>query len=124
MAIHHKWDVKNGFAYVLTFFSLISDGLGSVHSYTGHTYLRISISISVTLDKMLFTPNSLLSEVTLTSKSMHRLYICLGIISSIFVHQSDLIFYHIRRGFQSIQEVSQNKCSWTLWRKSALQMLW
>ena len=26
----HKWDVKNGFAYVLTFFSLISDGLGSV----------------------------------------------------------------------------------------------
>ena len=25
-----KWDVKNGSAYVLTFFSLISDGLGSV----------------------------------------------------------------------------------------------
>ena len=30
MALYHKWDVKNGFAYVLTFFSLISDGLGSV----------------------------------------------------------------------------------------------
>ena len=28
MALYHKWDVKNGFAYVLTFFSLISAGLG------------------------------------------------------------------------------------------------
>ena len=26
----NKWVVKNGFAYVLTFFSLISDGLGGV----------------------------------------------------------------------------------------------
>ena len=30
MALYHKWDVKNGFAYVLHFFSLISDGLGGV----------------------------------------------------------------------------------------------
>ena len=30
MALYHKWDVKNGLVYVLTFFSLISDGLGSV----------------------------------------------------------------------------------------------
>ena len=30
MALYHKWDVKNGFTYELTFFSLISDGLGSV----------------------------------------------------------------------------------------------
>ena len=30
MALYHKWDVKNAFTYVLTFFSLISDGLGSV----------------------------------------------------------------------------------------------
>ena len=30
MALYHKWDVKNYFAYVLQFFSLISDGLGSV----------------------------------------------------------------------------------------------
>ena len=30
MALYHKWDVKNGFAYVFTFFSLISDGLGGV----------------------------------------------------------------------------------------------
>ena len=30
MALYHKWDVKNAFAYVLQFFSLISDSLGSV----------------------------------------------------------------------------------------------
>ena len=30
MAFCHKWDVKNDFAYMLQFFSLISDGLGSV----------------------------------------------------------------------------------------------
>ena len=30
LALCHKWDVKNDFAYVLQFFSLISDGLGSV----------------------------------------------------------------------------------------------
>ena len=30
MALYHKWDVKNGFPYVLQFFSLISDGLGGV----------------------------------------------------------------------------------------------
>ena len=32
MALYHKWDVKNDFAYVLQFFSLISDSLGSVSS--------------------------------------------------------------------------------------------
>ena len=30
MALYHKWDVKNDFAYVLQFFSLISDSLGGV----------------------------------------------------------------------------------------------
>ena len=30
MDLYHKWDVKYNFAYVLQFFSLISDGLGSV----------------------------------------------------------------------------------------------
>ena len=30
MALRYIWDVKNDFAYVLQFFSLISDGLGSV----------------------------------------------------------------------------------------------
>jgi hypothetical protein len=33
MAFYDKWDVKNDFAYVLQFFSLISDGLGSMHGY-------------------------------------------------------------------------------------------
>ena len=31
MALYHKWDVKNDFPYVLQFFSLIFDGLGSVY---------------------------------------------------------------------------------------------
>ena len=31
MAFYHKWDVKNGLAYVLQFFSLISVGLGGVN---------------------------------------------------------------------------------------------
>ena len=31
MALYYKWDVKNDFAYVLQFLSLISDGLGCVH---------------------------------------------------------------------------------------------
>ena len=31
MALYHKWDVKNGFAYVLQFFSLISDSVGGVY---------------------------------------------------------------------------------------------
>ena len=30
MALYHKWDVKNGFAYVLQFSSLIPDDLGGV----------------------------------------------------------------------------------------------
>ena len=33
MASYHKWDVKNGFAYVLQFFSLICDGLGGVPDF-------------------------------------------------------------------------------------------
>ena len=32
MALYHKWDVKNGFAYVLQFFPLISDDLGGVRN--------------------------------------------------------------------------------------------
>ena len=35
MALYHRWVVKNGFAYVLTFFSLISDGQGGVN-YVGN----------------------------------------------------------------------------------------
>ena len=31
MALYHKLDAKNDFAYVLQFLSLISDGLGCVH---------------------------------------------------------------------------------------------
>ena len=31
MPLYCKWDVKNDFAYVLQFFSLISDSLGGVY---------------------------------------------------------------------------------------------
>ena len=52
MTLCHKWDVKNDFAYVLQFFSLISDGLGSVitlyssiflHEVLQSTYLAVLI---------------------------------------------------------------------------------
>jgi hypothetical protein len=32
MALYYKWDVKNGFSFVLQFFILISDGLGGVRN--------------------------------------------------------------------------------------------
>ena len=44
MALYHKWDVKNGFAYVLQFFSLISDSLGFCVQYV----LIIGIIIGIT----------------------------------------------------------------------------
>ena len=40
MAWYHKWDVKNNFANVLQFFSLISDGLGGVSSKWAATILH------------------------------------------------------------------------------------
>ena len=43
MALYHKWDVKNDFAYVLQFFSLISDVLGSVLQ---RTYMQYIFDIS------------------------------------------------------------------------------
>ena len=43
MALYHKVDVKNGFAYELQFFSLISDGLGGV-SGTRPQILHIRMS--------------------------------------------------------------------------------
>ncbi len=40
MALYHKWYVKNDFAYVLQFFSLISDGLGGVIGLVANKYLH------------------------------------------------------------------------------------
>ena len=45
MALYHKWDVKNGFAYVLQFFSLISDGLGGVSGNSNSVTHKNRISI-------------------------------------------------------------------------------
>ena len=47
IALYYKWDVKNGFTYVLQFFSLISDSLGGVipklNQYGHRTTLPICI---------------------------------------------------------------------------------
>ena len=32
MALYNKWDIKNGFTDVLTFFSFISDSVGGVRT--------------------------------------------------------------------------------------------
>ena len=46
MALYHKLDVKNYFAYVLQFFSLISDSLGSVNQEPGNIKIpKMSLSI-------------------------------------------------------------------------------
>ena len=39
MALYHKWDVKNDFAYLLQVFSFIFDGLSSVK------WLRIQVTL-------------------------------------------------------------------------------
>jgi hypothetical protein len=39
MALYHKWDVKNDFAFELQFFSLIFDNLGGWHN-TQQAYLQ------------------------------------------------------------------------------------
>ena len=50
LCTYHKWDVKNGFAYVLTIFSLISDSLGGVTTlgfwFLGAIINRLSVSLS------------------------------------------------------------------------------
>ena len=45
MALYHKWDVKNDFAYVLQFFSLISDSLGSV-SYNTKSVDTLNVALT------------------------------------------------------------------------------
>ena len=52
MALHHKWDIKNDFPYVLKFFSLISDSLGSVRAniFQRPKKPNLAIYFSVCLD--------------------------------------------------------------------------
>ena len=49
MASYHKWDVKNGFAFVLQFFSLISDGLSGVLCTWEFSYKRTLLSMKADL---------------------------------------------------------------------------
>ena len=46
MALYHKWDVKNGFAYVLQFFSLTSVGLGGVLYLIKNVALKVNTNCS------------------------------------------------------------------------------
>ena len=50
MALYHKWDVKNGFTYVLTFFSLISGGLGGVIACIMYAFAHYLVHSLVGLD--------------------------------------------------------------------------
>ena len=55
MALYHKWDVKNDFAYVLQFFSLISDSLCSVvagHLNEALKLIRTNLEYKVSLIKV------------------------------------------------------------------------
>ena len=53
MALYHKWNVKNDFAFVLQFFSFISDGLGSV--IQGFYFQDICFYCYRTKDELLLT---------------------------------------------------------------------
>ena len=54
MALYHKWDVNNDFTYVLQFFSLISDSLGSVagHLNDALKLIRTNLEYKVSLIKV------------------------------------------------------------------------
>ena len=71
MALYHKWDVKNDFAYVLQFFSLISDGLGSVRKNTHLRYLLIMVT-RLALYNCLNDPY-LLADASLSDSSVLQL---------------------------------------------------
>ena len=52
MALYYKWDVKNDFAYMLQFFSLISDALSGVGKY-----LKKNMWLDVWIEALLKNPD-------------------------------------------------------------------
>ena len=50
MASYHKWDVKNDFVYVLQFFSLISDSLGSVNEIVSFMKPHLDLFYTISPD--------------------------------------------------------------------------
>ena len=81
MALNHKWNVKNDFAYVLQFFSLICESLGSVnwlemtrnnlgmyflnfckHKYAGCNLKKNSLTLEKKM-KMVLEKNSVSSAI-------------------------------------------------------------
>ena len=88
MALYHKCDVKNGFAYVLQFFSLIFDGLGGV-------LYCIALSLSIKLTSCQLNEQFLLSVILpfLEHLKLHELVLillnkCNQNQSQIYPHQT------------------------------------
>ena len=68
MALYHKWDVKNGFTYVLQFFPLIFDGLGGVlGTYTTYSpFSSFSMFAGLLLTRLADLPTAgILEDITL-----------------------------------------------------------
>ena len=63
MAWYHKCDVKNDFAYVLQFFSLISDSLGSVKSNSRYEQHPFALAYEAGNESLASTKNSSNSEI-------------------------------------------------------------
>ena len=79
MALYNKWAVKNDFAYVLQFFSLISDGLGSV------TLLVITV-------RAILQDAAKLSGKTENIPKTYKLHL-IHAVFQIFISQSFLSFF-------------------------------
>ena len=65
MTSYHKWDVKNGFAYVLQFFSLIYYCLGGVQAVQNNTLQIVGVNTAATV---------YLQKVGLSYKTFGKLY--------------------------------------------------
>ena len=60
MALNHKWNVKNGFAFVLQFFSLISDDLNGVSTATYMTLCKFLVARVFALSRKMLMSTKIL----------------------------------------------------------------
>ena len=60
MALNHKWNVKNGFAFVLQFFSLISDDLNGVSTATYMTLCKFLVARFFALSRKMLMSTKIL----------------------------------------------------------------
>ena len=82
MALYHRWDVKNGFTFVLQVFSLIFDGLGGVKGLQTRSCFAVC-SLLVNLSWYFWT--------FLVHSFKTKLYPCIFSLAKIF-H----IIYHLK----------------------------